>query len=105
MAQSRILRGQDGLTVILEIDGKYHALPYSAAKLIGKELISVAAAAEEFANAAGLIQDQAILIKSGFPIGLTSNPKIIKEALKVAEDIKIPNAPPVTRLPKTLQVG
>jgi hypothetical protein len=60
---------------------------------------------EEIAKAANIAQDQAILIRSGFPIGITDNRAIMKEAIKRAEELKIPNAPPITKLPRLLQIG
>lgn len=97
---------QEGLNVILEFsDGKYISFPYSAAKIIGRELMAAGLQSEEIAKAAQIAQDQAILIRSGFPIGITSNKAIMKEAIKRAEELKIPNAPPITKLPRLLQIG
>jgi hypothetical protein len=99
MPQARIT--DDGLNVILEINGKATSLPYQAAKDIGRELLRIALMCEERANAAGLINDQAILIRAGFPIGIANDRKILKEAAKKAEDIVIPGIPK----PKEVRVG
>ena len=59
-------------------------LPWDAAFTLAKAITTQAKKAEEIAKALDIISDQAILTRVGFPIGLTRNPKIMKEAMKEA---------------------
>ena len=80
----RIRIGQDGPNVIITIDGRALEMPWNAALDVGKALIKKARAAEEIAKAEGIIFDQALLIRTGAPLGFTDNPDIQKEAAKEA---------------------
>ena len=93
---------QDGHQVLLVIDGRAHVLPHSVATMVGRALIEKGRAAEEIANAARIAADQALLIRIGAPIGLTSHPKIQAEAKKLAEHDRtlrraIPSSTPALR--------
>jgi len=77
---------QNGTRVLVLIDGKLVLdLPWEAALDLSKGIRIQAKRAEELAKAPQIIQDQALIQRSGFPVGLTNNPDIQKEALKVAQ--------------------
>ena len=59
-------------------------LPYQAALALSKALRVKAKAAEEIDKAPDTIFDQAILMRLGANIGLTSHPVILREAAKEA---------------------
>lgn len=71
---------QEANHVLLEIDGHVTELPWQKAKELGRALYRMGAKAEEYAKHAQIAFDQAILLRSGAPFGLTSNPDIQKEA-------------------------
>jgi hypothetical protein len=73
--------GQQAHHVVLEIDGHATEMPWQAAKQLGRALLTMAGKAEEFAKHSQIAFDQAILLRSGAPFGLTSNPDIQKEAV------------------------
>jgi len=77
---------QNGTRVLVLIDGKLVLdLPWEAALDLSKGIRIQAKRAEELAKAPQIIQDQAVIQRAGFPVGLTNNPDIQKEALKVAQ--------------------
>lgn len=80
----RIRIGQDGPNVIISFDGKPIEMPWNAALDVSKALTIKARAAEEIAKAEGIIFDQALLVRTGAPLGFTDNPDIQKEAAKEA---------------------
>ena len=63
-------------------------VPWNMALSIGRSLIKQAKIVEEHVKAPGIIKDQALLQRVGFPIGLTNNPAIQKEAMKEAVNSK-----------------
>jgi hypothetical protein len=71
---------QEAHHVLLEIDGHVTELPWQAAKQLSRALRIMAGKAEEFEKAHEIAFDQAILLRSGAPFGLTDNPDIQKEA-------------------------
>lgn len=76
---------QDGTHVLLIVGGKLVAdLPWDAALDVAQAIKHQARRAEELAKAVGVAFDQAILIRSGAPFGLTSHPAIQAEAAKLA---------------------
>ena len=76
----------NGIKVILITEGKeYLELPWEAALKIGRAMIAQARRAEEAAKALNIVEDQAIIIRSGFPVGLTNRKDIQTEALKEAK--------------------
>lgn len=83
MSRSNARIAQDGDRVELTIDGKTWRLPHEAAILLGRNLISEAKRAEEFANANRVIADAALGMRLGLPFGLTNN-RAIREAAKTA---------------------
>jgi len=76
---------RDGLDVVILIDGKMAAeLPWDAALLLADAIKEQARRIEEWVKAEQIAYDEAILLRKGIPLGLTSNPVIIKEAGKLA---------------------
>lgn len=70
--------------IVLEEGKAVLNMPWEMALSVGKALVKRAKVAEERANALQVIKDQALLIRAGAPVGLTSNPEIQKEAVKEA---------------------
>ncbi len=81
---SRVQIRQEGPEVLLVIDGRALKMPWNVALDVSKALAIKARKAEEIAKAEGIIFDQALLIRTGAPLGLTDNPDIQKEAAKEA---------------------
>jgi len=76
----------DGLDVVLVEKGSaILRLPWDAAIALGRAIITQGRRIEETVKANKIIQDQAFLIRKGIPIGLSSNPKILDEAVKEAQ--------------------
>ena len=76
---------QEGTRVLIISEGKLLLdLPWKAALAVSKGLRVAARLAEEQVEALKIIQDQALIQRVGFPIGLTNNPVIQKEAMKEA---------------------
>lgn len=83
--QKHIIIRQEQARVLLIVDGKTILdMPWDATLEIAGYLYLQAKKAEEFAQATRIINDQAILTRAGFPIGLSNNPHILKEAAKEA---------------------
>ena len=70
--------------VILAINGRAIDIPFEQAHLLALALRTKANEAEEYAKAEAIALDQAILLRSGAPIGLTSNKHIQAEAAREA---------------------
>ena len=68
----RVLVIQNGVTLL--------DLPWDAAQELARAMRLQAARAEQTAKVAQVIADQALLIRKGFPISLTPNPEVFKEA-------------------------
>lgn len=76
---------QNDERVLLIVNGQCILdLPWDGALEIGRALIAQGHRAEEIAKAAGVIYDQAILVRAGWPIGLAVDPRIREEAEKSA---------------------
>jgi len=76
---------REGLNVLIFMDGQKVAdLPWDAALLLAKAMTIQARRIEEQVKADKIIYDQAILMRSGAPFGLSSHPVIINEAKKEA---------------------
>lgn len=76
---------QDGDRVILIAAGwPAITLPWQAALNLAKAIYTMAKRAEEFANAQRIINDQALLMRKGVPLGLSNRSDIQAEALKEA---------------------
>ena len=75
----------EGAEVQVIVDGKAAiTAPWNAALDIAHQMIASARKAEEVAKAEGIIFDNAMLIRSGAPFGLSNHPDIISESLKEA---------------------
>ncbi len=75
------------VTALITSDGREFALqdlPWEAAVKIGQAFLQAGKEAEEYAKANEIIQDQAILFRSGAPFALSDNEKIRDEAKKEA---------------------
>jgi hypothetical protein len=80
-----------GLEFVFVLRGKeWIRCPWQAALEIAKTVNNQAAALEEIANHSRVIEDSALLLRTGLPIGITGNRKILKEAWKAAEDVEFP---------------
>jgi len=76
---------QDGNHVLLLINGALvQIMPWQRALECAAALQSVARKAEEWDKAEAIAMDQAILMRSGAPFGLTDHPRIQQEAIKLA---------------------
>ena len=76
---------QNGASVLILADGKLVTeVPCDAALQAANALHSVAKNAEEWSQAERIAMDQALLLRTGAPIGFSSNPKIIDESIKQA---------------------
>ena len=76
---------QEGDRVLLLHNGTLlFSLPWQAALELGRALHVKGKLAEEEANAARIVYDQAILTRVGFPVGLSNRPDILAEAAKEA---------------------
>ena len=73
----------EGTRVLVIRDGQVVLnLPWGAALELSRVLYGKARQAEEVAQAERIIADHALLTRVGFPIGLSDNPAIRKEAWK-----------------------
>lgn len=82
-----------GLQFTFELQGQiWFACPWSAARQIAKAALVKAREIEEIEKAEQVITDEAILLRTGLPVGLSYNPAINREAWKAAEDVKFPGA-------------
>ena len=76
---------QDGVDVVLvQKGGAFLTLRWDAALILAKAITIQARRIEETVKANQIIRDQALLMRMGIPLGLTSNPKMIDEAAKMA---------------------
>lgn len=83
--QQEVQIKQDGERVLLIVDGKCVLnLPWDAADALSQAFKIQARNAEEIAKAAGIVEDSALLLRAGIPLGLSSHPKIQDEARKEA---------------------
>lgn len=83
--QKHIRMKQERDRVLFIVDGKTVLdMPWDATLQLAQHLHGVAKKAEEFAKAQQIVYDQAILTRSGFPIGLSNNRDILKAAQKEA---------------------
>jgi len=76
---------RDGSDVLIVMDNRrVLALPWDAALVMAKAITIQARRIEEEVKALEIIADQALLMRSGAPFGLSSHPVIIEEAKKEA---------------------
>lgn len=71
--------------VFLEMPNKVTTMPWQTMKAVAREMLKKAGEAEELENAKQIVQDSAILDKSGAPFTLSNNPKILKAARHEAQ--------------------
>lgn len=76
---------QEGTRVLFIVNGHGVEMSWQAAEKLGRALVSKARLAEELAKAEAIAADDAILLRAGFPLGLTNHPKIRAESRKLAE--------------------
>lgn len=87
---------QDGERVIVIENGRTILdLPYDAAQQLARALMTKALKAEEIAKAAGIVEDSAILMRSGAPFSLTDHPVLLDQArVEAAWNTKLRKAMP-----------
>lgn len=85
MSTRHITVGMDGPRVLLTIDGKTESIPWEAADEIARALTVKARQAEEEQKALGIAADNAVLLRVGVPIGLSSRPDILHESAQIAQ--------------------
>ena len=76
---------QEGTRVQVLLNGKLVIdLPWDAAEALAKAIHVQAKRAEEWAKAQQIADDQSVLMRAGFPVGLSDHPAIVAEARKEA---------------------
>lgn len=76
---------QEGDRVLLLRNGQLlAAMPWQAADVLARAILSQARRAEEYAKAEQIAYDSAILLRAGAPFALSSRPDILAEAKKEA---------------------
>lgn len=80
-----VTMGRDGDRVLLTIDGRTIAIPWEHADEIARGLTVKARQAEEEQKALGIAADNALLLRVGVPLGLTSRPDILAESAHIAQ--------------------
>lgn len=80
-----------GPALMFTLQGRnWFACNYRQAPAIAQGLTGIARQIEEEVKHKQLIEDEAILLRTGLPVGLATNSKIKREALKRAEDVRFP---------------
>jgi len=75
---------QEGVNVLLVINGRAVEMPWHIALELGRALLNKGHLAEEIAKHEQVIYDQALLTRAGLPIGLAVNKDVASEAIKEA---------------------
>ena len=93
--------------VVILLDGKYMcSMDWQVADQCADALRSVARKAEEYAKANHIIDQSALLIRSGAPFALSSDPKIQDAAYTQAQwDTKARKAMPLAGVPTPRSFG
>lgn len=81
----KISVGVDGNKVLLTINGNTEVIPWEAADDIAKALIVKARQAEEEEKALLIVEDNALLLRVGVPIGLSNRTDIQQESAFAAQ--------------------
>jgi len=82
---TRAVVKRDGTDVLIVMDNrKVLALPWDAALELARAITIQARRIEEQVKALSIVKDQALLMRSGAPFGLSSHPDILAEAKKEA---------------------
>lgn len=96
---------QDGDHVLLTIDGKAFRMPWQTALAMGRALQAKARQAEELVAANRIVADEALLIRAGAGLSLSSNPAIRAQAHRDAQwDSQLRRAIPNPN-PRSASVG
>lgn len=77
------IRHEEGY-VVFSLDGKGYKIPWQVADRISRVFAQKARLAEEAYKANQIIMDNALMQRSGFPVGLSNHPKIKDETIKEA---------------------
>ena len=77
--------GIDGDKVVLATKNAIIRIPWQVARTLARAIVIQAGKLDEVANVHRLIGDQAFLMRSGAPFGLTNNPDIQKAAAHEAQ--------------------
>lgn len=85
MSTHSVTMGRDGDRVLLTVDGRTISIPWEHADEIARGLTVKARQAEEEQKALGIAADNAILLRVGVPIGLSSRPDILAESAHIAQ--------------------
>ena len=89
--QESVRLRQEGTRVHVIKDGTLVLdLPWGAALEIAKSMHKIAKMAETEQDIQQVLDDQALLTATGAPIGLSDNPKLLKESYKRAQELKYP---------------
>ncbi len=75
---------QNGTSVVIVAGGTSIQMPWQVAAELSAALRQVGKRSEEWESAQRIAADQAVLLRAGAPIGLTSNPLIQDEAAGLA---------------------
>ena len=78
------IRREDTRVLLLKNGVLIADMPYDKALSVARGLSLKAREAEEIVKAEQVIADNALLLRTGAPIGLSSNPDIIHESIKEA---------------------
>lgn len=82
---SQVSIRHDNGDVVLVLNGdKGLKMPWEVADKIARGLKIKAREAEEYCKANRIIADNALLLRSGAPVGLSNHPKILEETVKEA---------------------
>jgi len=86
MGVARVNWEGNQVVIILPDDKTVIKLPWQDAKGLANAIRLMASKAEEWENKEQIIKDQAVLTRANWPLGLSSNPHIKEEALKMAQN-------------------
>lgn len=76
---------QEGREILLIVNGRaVLQMPWDAALVLSRAIYTQAKKAEELANADLLIADNALLMRAGIPLDLTTRPELLNESRKEA---------------------
>ncbi|MDQ1446804.1 MAG: hypothetical protein QOI20_3268 [Acidimicrobiaceae bacterium] len=88
----------DGDRVVVDLgDGRAVSLPWEAARDLGRHMVRLSQVAETIATAPKIADDQALLLRTGAPVAISGDPRVLDEARKLAahdRDLRrIPSVP------------
>ncbi len=86
MESIRVTGTDKGFVIVLRNGTPILEMPWAVAQEISRVILAVAKHVEnETANPLKTIDDQALLMRAGAPLGLTDDPRKLKEAFKEAQ--------------------